>query len=325
VVLLVVGGAGYFWWHSRQGESKAGTAEQKPAEEEGSKVTHDDAGRTVVKMDDETQGNLGLIVTKPDAAQLSPELKGYGKVLDPLPLAAVMNELAAADAAFVTSSNELVRQKLMLEQGNTSQSKLQTAESNARRDQLAVQAARDKLALAWGKSVAEEKDLPAFVKPLTEQAAVLVRVDLPVGETLTTPPNGARIAALSGKSAAGQYLGTTANVDPQTLGRGAIFLVKPNTLGLMSGEAVVGYLELPGEPLTGVLVPSEAVILTEGRHWVYIMNSGADAFTRMEVSLEHPAQGGWLVSNGISTNDYMVVTGAQSLLSEEQKASLKAD
>ena len=154
---------------------------------------------------------------------------------------------------------------------------------------------------------------------------MLVRVDLPVGETLATSPKRARISSLSDKSVEAEFLGTTSNVDPQTLGRGAIFLVKPNALGLMLGEAVIGYLELPGDPITGVVIPSEAVVRPEGRAWVYIMNSGADAFTRTEISLEHPTQGGWVISKGVSTNDYLVVTGAQSLLSEELKGSLKAD
>jgi len=41
--------------------------------------------------------------------------------------------------------------------------------------------------------------------------------------------------------------------------------------------------------------------------------------------LDHPIEGGWFVSKGVTTEDYLVVTGAQILLSEELKASLKPD
>jgi hypothetical protein len=41
--------------------------------------------------------------------------------------------------------------------------------------------------------------------------------------------------------------------------------------------------------------------------------------------LDHPADGGWFVTKDVTTNDYVVVTGAQTLLSEELKASLKPD
>ena len=54
-------------------------------------------------MDDETQGNAGILVAKPAPAELSPELKGYGKVLDPTALATLMTELATAKAAATAS------------------------------------------------------------------------------------------------------------------------------------------------------------------------------------------------------------------------------
>jgi len=88
---------------------------------------------------------------------------------------------------------------------------------------------------------------------------------------------------------------------------------------------VKGILELPGQPLTGVSIPRQAVVRTEGRGWIYIMGAGGDSFTRMEIPLDRPLEGGWFVGSGVSTNDYIVTTGAQTLLSEEQKASLKAD
>ena len=324
VLVLAAFGGGLVWKFSQKDEAKA--SEQKPAdEEEGSKVSHDESGHAVVKMSDETQGNLGLIVAKPAAAELRPELRLYGKVQDPTGLASVMIELASAQAAFVASSNAFAREELLLDQGNSSPSKVQTAQAAALRDQYAVQAAKDKLALSWGRGVADQTNLPAFIQPLTAQNAVLIRLDLPVGQTLAARPSHARITSLSGKSAEAEYLGTTATVDPQTLGRGAMFVIKPNVLGLMLGEAVIGYLELPGEPVTGVLVPSQAVVITEGKRWAYVMDSGGDTFTRTEIPQDHPVPNGWLVSQGLSTNQYLVVTGAQALLSEEQKASLKSD
>ena len=49
-------------------------------------------------------GIQGLTVT---------EVKGYGRVQDPTPLAALMNELATAEAAATASSNELSRLKTL--------------------------------------------------------------------------------------------------------------------------------------------------------------------------------------------------------------------
>jgi hypothetical protein len=321
--VLVAVGVVFFVKRDHKGEGKP--AEEKPAEEPATRVTHDEAGRIVVKMDDETQGKLGLLVEKPAAAELPPELKGYGKVLDPAPLAALATELATAQAAAAASMKEFSRLKTLTGQGNAAEGKLQAAEAAARRDELAVQSAQDRLLLSWGPAVGDQTNLNAFIQPLTLQKAALVRIDLPAGETLNPRPKRARVAPLSGKFAEVSFLGTTANVDPQTLGRGAFFLMQPNELGLVSGEAITAFMELPGEPVSGVMIPSGAVVRPEGRAWIYIMDKGADAFTRTEVALNHPTSGGWLVTEGVTTNDYVVVTGAQMLLSEEMKSSLKPD
>jgi len=322
ILLSVLIGAGVLWIRIRGVDAKPG--EEKPAAEE-SRIKHDEKGRVVISMDDETQGNIGLLVAKPAAVQLNPELKSYGRVLDPAPLAVLMTELASAQAAYFVSSNELARLKSLAGQGNASERALQTTQAAALRDQLAIRSATDRLALSWGKGVAEQNDLPGFIQTLTTQNAVLVRIDLPAGETLPALPTDARISTLSGNSVEAQFLGAASNVDPQTLGRGFIFIIRPNASGLLPGEAITGYIRVSGEPLVGVIIPSQAVIRTEGAGWVYLMNSGSDAFTRTAVALDHPADGGWLVTKDVTTNDYVVVTGAQTLLSEELKASLKPD
>ena len=80
-----------------------------------------------------------------------------------------------------------------------------------------------------------------------------------------------------------------------------------------------GYLKIPGEPLAGVIIPREAVVRTEGAGWTYVLNAAGDAFTRIEVALDHPTEAGWFVSKGLTASNYVVVTGAQQLLSFELK------
>jgi len=328
VILIAAGFAGgVLWMKQRQAappavaEKSAATTAPPDEEAAGPQISRDTNGNAVISMSDETQGELGILVKSLAAFQMSPELKGYGKVLDPAPLAALVTELATAGAAYTASSTELARLKTLEGQGNASVRALQTAEAAAQRDRLAVQSAKERLALAWGKAVAEQKDLPAFAQSLIALDAALVRVDLPVGETLKEPPTGARLATLSGQAAEAEFLGPAASVDPQMQGRGSIFLVKPNSLPLTSGESVVGYIKIPGEPLAGVIVPREAVVRTEGAGWIYVLNSAGDAFTRVEVALDHPTEAGWFVAKGVSAGDYVVVTGAQQLLSMELKGA----
>ena len=82
------------------------------------------------------------------------------------------------------------------------------------------------------------------------------------------------------------------------------------------GLAVAGFLQLPGEPSSGVIAPDDAVVRSAGRAWVYAQTGETD-FERREIILNHPAGGGWFITNGIAPGEKIVVTGAQTLLSEE--------
>lgn len=325
IVAVIAGGVVWIKTHNATA-APAGDADDKAKSAEetsGPKVTRGTNGNVVITMTDELQGNIGIQVTNPVPTEFSPEVKGYGRVQDPAPLAALMNELAAAQAAAVASSNELSRLKTLAPEGNASARALQTAEASALRDQLAVQSAQDRLTLAWGKPIAEQKDLPAFIQSLTALEAVLVRIDLPLGSALTPAPTGARISTLSGQSAQAEFLGLAPAVDPQMQGQGYLCLIKPNTLHLTPGQAVTGYLKVPGQPLPGVVIPRAAVVRAEGAGWVYVLDTnGAEGFTRTEIPLDRPTDGGYFVTHGINAGNYIVVNGAQQLLSLEVKGQL---
>jgi len=323
---LVVAAAGGLLWFKQHGggvSPSAGTAEAKPtgAEAAGPHVTRDAKGNVVITLSDETQRNMGIQVTNAARMQLSPEVKGYGRVLDPAPLAGLITELASAQAAHVASSNEFTRLKALEGQGNASARALQAAEAAALRDALAVQAAKDRLALSWGRAVAEQKAASGFIQSLTSLETVLVRIDLPIGRDLRLPA-GARIVGSSGEVLEAEFLGLAPTVDPQMQGRGFLLRIKSNASHLSPGEAVVGYLKVPGAPVEGVVIPREAVVRTEGAGWVYVFDSArGDSFIRTEVALDHPTEAGWFVSQGVVAIDRVVVNGAQELLSLELKGA----
>jgi hypothetical protein len=331
VVVLAVGGV--FWWskrHNAGASSDTGAkpaADAAPAADEGTHVTHDEQGNTVVSMSDDDQGDAGIVFGNPAAGQWSQEVKGYGRVMDPAPLAGLLNELILAQSATNASTREWVRQTTLSAQNNTSARALQAAEAAALHDQLAVQSVRDRLALAWGAPVAGRTDLVEFVQSLASRQAVLVRVDLPGGETLAATPSGARVVALSGKTTDAKFFSPTIDVDPQIQGQGFVFLVQPNALPLAPGQAVTVWLQVPGDPLTGVIVPRDSVLRLEGAGWVYVMNKdkGGEGFTRKKIPLDRPTDAGWFVTGSLKPDDYIVVTGAQTLLSEELKAALSPD
>jgi hypothetical protein len=297
---------------------------EKPSAEQP-RLSRDPSGRPVISMSKEDQAKVGVTAARPGARQLRPELKVYGKVLDPGLLATNVAELWTAQVASVSASNYLASLK-DIDKGQVSiQRSMRLGEAQAQRDRAMVQSVAARLASVWGKGVAENTNLPGLVELLTAGDAALLRLELPIGQSWPKTVGKARVRTPAGSLVVAEFLGETLGVDPLTLGCAGIFLVQPNTLPVRRGEPVTGYLELAEEPIAGVIVSSDALVWSEGTAWVYRAEGPGNTFTRIGLSLDHPTEGGWLVTSGLTTNDFVVVTGAQSLLSEELKASLRAD
>ena len=100
ILLIILGaaiGGGAVWMAKRGEAAKPAAAEPAAAAPDEAKttITHDTNGCVVIGMSDEMQGDAGIVVANPAAAQFSPEIKGFGRVLDPSPLSALMTELAS--------------------------------------------------------------------------------------------------------------------------------------------------------------------------------------------------------------------------------------
>ena len=327
IIIAVAIGAGV-WRFKLRAPADAAHTSDKPAEQaQGAHVTHDEQGNTVVEMSDDEQGDAGIVVGNPLPGQWSQEVKGHGRVMDPSPLAALVNELVSARAAASATAAEWERQKTLSAQNNTSARAAQAAEAAAQRDRLAEQSVRDRLTLAWGVGLAGRGDLADFVQLLVARQAALVRVDLPGGESLAAQPAAARVVALSGATSEAKFLSRAVEVDPQTQGEGFIFFVQSQTNALAPGQSGTAWLEMPGVALAGVILPRDSVVRVEGAGWVYIMkkDKGGEAFTRTRIQLDRPTGGGWFVTEKVKSDDYVVVRGAQTLLSEELKAALSPD
>jgi len=324
LVLGAAGTAGFLIWRGQPGlafQGRDAPATEGDSEEQAGEsfLQHDADGRTLVKLDQEMQTRMGLKVQSLAAAQMSPEVKGYGRVLDPAPLAALVTEAASAQAALQASSKEYERLKVLYSQNqNASARALEAADATMNKDRIAIESVQSRLLLGWGRAVASQADLPAFVRSLVAQEAALVRVDLPLGENLPASPNGGRIAPPGAPEhlSDAQYLGPAPSADPQMQSRGVLLLAK--AVPLPPGTAVLAWLTTPGQPQSGVIVPRGAILRHESRTFVYV-RTAADSFERKAVTLGRPAGDGWFVGEGFGPQDKVVVVGSQELLSEEMK------
>ena len=134
VVLAMVG-------CSHSANETAAAPPEKSAEAE-SRVKHGTNGEVIITLDAATQKVMGLQVAPLAATELSPEVKGFGRVLDPAPLSVLVADLVSARTTAATSQKELARLKVLAEQNNASARTLDAAEATAQRDAAQADAAR---------------------------------------------------------------------------------------------------------------------------------------------------------------------------------------
>lgn len=304
-------------------KKEPGEAASGKAPEAESHVKHGTNGEVIVTVEAKLQPTIGLQIAPLEAAQLSPELKAYGHVLDPAPLAGIVSELATAETTAQASEAELRRLKTLAAQNNASERALQAAQAAAVRDQTQVHAVHLRLLTGWGVAIAQRNDLPDFVMALGSLESALAELELPAGEVLPAEPTEARVFTLGMETnpLPAELLGPAPMVDPQMQGRGFLLLISPSRQKLVPGAALTGLLSLAGEPHPGVLLPRSAVVRFNGATWVYVQ-TGEETFERTEVTLASPLDNGWFVSQGLKPAQKVVTVGGQELLSEELKGQM---
>ncbi len=317
----------------------APAAESHASTEPESHIHRGTNGVIVITLDAATQKLMGLQTAPLAATKLAPEVKGFGRVVDPAPLAEMLMELGKAQLTYDTSHQELERMKILKKDNNTSQRAFETAEAAYRQNGADVGAVWFKIQKNFGSRLAEMTG-PMVVPPGTQRkwnpvldaivgarGTFLVRVDLAASEALSFAPASARIVGLGEGAAAVQaeFFGEVPSVDPQTQARGYFFLVSTNSSRLTPGMAVTAFIQSDQPAQPGVIIPREAVVRKDGAGWVYVADSSGEGYVRTEIALDHPTDAGWFVTKAVTVSDHIVVTGAAQLLSEELKGQLGGD
>jgi hypothetical protein len=321
IIILAVVAAAIYGYRRMSGERNEEA--EKPIAA-ASHVQHGPGGQAIVNLDEATQNLIGLQTAPLAAERLPPEIQAFGRVLDPAPLVSLAGEISAARAALEASSKEYERVKTLFSQGeNASARTVQMAQAATMRDQVALDTAEAQLAAAWGQAFTDQPGRSALFQSLIARQSALLRLDLPSGASLHAMPLSARLLLPgTGQSLSARFLSPAATIDPQVQGEGFIFVYTNPPPNLAPGLAIMGFLQLPGQPTQGVMVPDAAVVRTDERAWVYVQ-SGATNFLRKEITLNRQVANGWFVTGGVAPDERVVVTGAQTLLSEERKNEVK--
>jgi RND family efflux transporter MFP subunit len=259
-------------------------------------------------------------------------------------LAAAQAEVDEVQATLKASRAALERQQKLSKQELTSDKSLQEAQAAVSGNEAKLEGAmRSVKAL---ESVMTATTGPAGEIPLTVekdgqvvQAAIqpgevvesgqnilqlanydqlLVRLEVPVGQPVDPRVSAARVlvAGHEDEPIRAAKVGPMPSADNRFGGQSFLYRLEKTETALQPGMVVTALLELPGDAITGVLIPRSAVVRYAGRAWVYV-RSEDEEFVKQEVVIDHPEPGSLFVTKGLESGDSIVVQGAQSLLAKE--------
>lgn len=294
-----------------------------------------EAGAPVVTVDDHTQRASGIVVSPLVPTSRQAELAAYASVLSAQALtelaaryAAARAELDKAQAAHAASRREYERLKgLHAADRNVSDKALQDAEATARSDAAGVQAAQAGLRAIeqgarqqWGDALTRAviASQPLFVQ-LAEQREVLLQITLPADDSRVVKSPSARVRTATGALTPATFVAAAPRTDPEL--QGVSFFYTAPSAGLLPGMTQPAYLGT-GIARAGVIVPTSAVVWTQGKAWVYVQEHGT-RFERRALPTDVPLDDGWFVTRGLAVSERVVTVGAQSLLSEEFRAQIQ--
>jgi len=286
-------------------------------------------GQTVLTLDTLTQNRLGLEVATLTTTVTRAQVTSPAVVLPVQDLAAFRNGYIATQTQLQklrveldVTRKEYTRLKTLFEQDhNISEKSLQSTEGALKANEADERAGEQQRNLQksmvrqeWGSVAAKwaVQGSPELQRIL-DQTEMLVQMTMPSGIKYDAPrtisleiPGGIRTEA--------NFVSTFPRVDPRIQGRSFLYLAHAQP-GLAPGVNLPARLSV-GNPMKGLIVPTSAVVWSEGKAWIY-RQTAADRFTRRAVPTDIPVGKGFFVTEGFSPGDKLVVQGAQALLSEE--------
>ncbi len=292
-------------------------------------------GITAVVVTPEEQNESGITTVKLIPVKHRAELTAYGSVVSIQDLSKDVQsyetdkaQLAKSKEILLVSQKNYERVKNLYNKKLASEQDYQSAQAAYLSDEADVSSAsvnlsstKSSIEQQWGVNLSKWifNNSPELQRLLSLDD-VLIQVSLPPERTGINIPADIFIQSPSdnSKKILCRYVSEsrTANSQFQTK---TLYYIMPG-VSLSSGMNVKAFLP-DGNDLTGVDVPSNAVIWYQGSAWIYAEIS-TGKFARIKINTDNPAGKGFFVpeENILKPGAVVVKDGAQLLLSEELNA-----
>jgi hypothetical protein len=335
LAVFVVAG-GLIWGFIAGRGEQAAEAERESPFKAPSRVTSEN-GQTILAFDNAAQKANGINTTtlSPTRQQVQEQATGVVVQLQPLldlkasyntPRTDLLRTRASARASFA----EYERLRKLNQNGKDASDKaVEAARATAESDAALVENAQQAITvlngsalLRWGPVVARwmEGNSPQFDALLMQR-----RFLLQVTSTTASPfsaPKQATVQLSDGTHTQADLVSVVPQLDPRLQVPSLLYIIAAHP-GLVPGVNLSVFLP-SGSPQNGVVIPSTAVVRSQGIAWCYVEKSPG-RFIRTLVETVDPVANGWFVTRGFEPGEHVVTAGAQTLLSEEFRSQIQAD
>lgn len=296
-----------------------------------SKPARDDSADRTVKIDARDAARMGIVVTRAAPAQFTPEIEGYGVIVNHDAIAQAVAEAGTADAMARQSHAALNRMdRLANTAGADTLEAHEAAQRQVTADQIAVTLAQRRLSTLLGQHppwTQGDDDLQGGGELLQEVASgrvKLARITFPLGAIRSGVPRSLRLARLDAQAVSEQWRAHPvwiAPADTAMLGR-SFFALLPD-ISAEEGERLVAWAPKAGAvEESGAWIPAAAAVAEGGQYWCYVQR-GESAFERVPLDTSRPVRDGYFVT-ALKVNDAVVSTGAGLLLARELNSDSEA-
>lgn len=323
IAIAFIGYGLYYIYLESSAERKAEEAGEKPVQSRQFTFTNSE-GRTVIKIEPELQDKFGIKTQPLRSITLTNEIQTFGTVIDISSLITFLTELNTAYINLDLAKREYERTKTLYDAGkNAPYKNVELAAGEVKKMEELIKGLKYKLSLQWGVKIAGIDDLESFLKPFVEGKKTLVKVTLLPGQTISSPPQKARICIIGDERELNEaeFFSAPVSVDAGVITKSFIYSI--DGTNLPAGLKLEARLVPPDNSVTSaVFMPESAAVRAFGILWAY-KKINEDSFQRFPINETRSLKNGLLTTNGWKEGDIVVTYGAQMLLSEELKSQIR--
>ena len=298
-------------------------------------ISNSDA--STLQLASTTEQLAGIKTQALQAAQQPAELTAFGKVVNLKPLLQLRQQYLAANAQqqsakarYTEAQLNLTRTQNLHSQDIVSSRRLQEQQAQAQADRANLDASAyqqqtllENSKLEWGNTLSAW--FTTINHPQAEQflkhSAQLIQITLPANSELGEGVGQIFIDAHGQRQNAipATLISASPHIDPLTQGQRYFF--KTQAKSLPYGSHITAWIAGNGKPTNGVLIPASAIVRQMGQSFVFIKTADGQFNRRPLPQLINTPQG-YLALDSVQVGEHVVISGAQTLLSEQLKSQI---